>query len=202
MLKTTVHSDTIVLIHGIVTPRIVMWPIAQRLRAEGFTVIPWYYPSLFQSIESHANRLHEFLSRELGQADRVHIVAHSMGSIVTRAALNRSSLSNLGRIVLLAPPNRGSPVARLASSLLGSKLPPTRELSDLPSSYVNQLAVNEACQIGVMAARYDFIVPANNTHIHGELDHQTLPASHVSLLFSATVVEKIARFLRTGRFEA
>lgn len=195
------HRDTIVLIHGIAAKRLAMWPLAYRLRAAGFAVRPWSYASLFQSIDAHACRLHEFLSVELADVERVHIVAHSMGAIVARAALNQGSLPNLGRVVLLAPPNSGSPLARLTSTVLGSILPPTRELSDRPLSYVNQLHANSTLEVGVIAARYDLFVPARNTHLVGQRDHQRVMASHNSLLASRKVAQKTVNFLRNGRFE-
>ena len=201
MINTHNTRDTIVLIHGIAAKWFVMCPLAYRLRAAGFTVRPWSYASLFQSIDVHASRLYEFISVELADVERVHIVAHSMGAIVARAALNQGSLPNLGRVVLLAPPNCGSPLARWASTVLGRLMPPTRELSDQPNSYVNQLKNNFAVDVGVLAARYDFIVPARNTHLAGQRDHLCVKASHNSLLVSRRVAQKTVNFLCTGGFE-
>jgi pimeloyl-ACP methyl ester carboxylesterase len=195
------QSEKVVLVHGFGAKHAVMWPLAFRLRAQGFCVLNWNYLSLFAAIETHANRLCEFLATQLEQVPRVHIVAHSMGSIVTRAAINQISFSNLGRIVLLAPPNAGSPIARFASFFVGRLFTPTRELSDRKSSYVNQMKQQTELEIGILAARYDILVPPRNTHLLGERMHQTLFATHNSLLFSHALSRKIARFLRTGDFE-
>lgn len=195
------NNELIVLVHGFGAKRAVMWPLACRLRANGFRVLAWNYPSLFAKIESHAKRLHDYLATRLATETRFHLVAHSMGSIVTRAALIRSPLPNLGRLVLLAPPNGGSPAARLASVLIGGVFVPTHELSDRASSYVNQLQGPNDLDVGILAARYDVLVPVRNTHLVGERMHQTLFATHNSLLLSRTVCEKTIRFLRTGDFE-
>jgi predicted alpha/beta hydrolase family esterase len=193
-------SDLVVLVHGFGAKRAVMWPLASRLRANGFRVLNWNYLSLFASIETHASRLSEFFAAQLSREPRFHIVAHSMGSIVTRAALNRSSLPNLGRLVLLAPPNAGSPAARFASFFIGRVITPARELSDQDWSYVNQLRQQTELDVGILAARYDILVPEKNTHLCGERMHETLCATHNSLLFSRAVSTKIVRFLRTGDF--
>ena len=124
------RRELVVLVHGFGAKRALMWPLATRIRANGFRVLNWNYLSLFAAIETHANRLCDFLATQLSMEPCFHIVAHSMGSIVTRAALNRSSLSNFGRLVLLAPPNAGSPAARLASFFISRVITPTRELSD------------------------------------------------------------------------
>ncbi len=119
-----------------------------------------------------------------------------MGSIVTRAALERARLQNLGRVVLLAPPNAGSPVARLASIFVGWLSTPTRELSDDALSYVNQLRSSHTAEVGIIAARYDFLVPLKNTHLVHESMHVTLRATHNSLLFSRLACQHIVDFLR------
>jgi pimeloyl-ACP methyl ester carboxylesterase len=192
------EHELVVIVHGFGAPQFVMWPLAGSLKASGFRVCFWDYPSLFASIETHAERFSEYLSTKLSSEPRFHIVAHSMGAIVTRAALNRSQLPNLGRIVLLAPPNCGSPVARVASSVLGRLVTPTRELSSSPTSYVNQLVTDSNFEIGVIAAKFDLLVPEANTHLASQRQHKTIIATHNSLLFSRKVSAMTSRFLRTG----
>ncbi|MGM0489009.1 MAG: esterase/lipase family protein [Planctomycetota bacterium] len=194
--------DLIILVHGFGANRVFMWPLASRLRSLfGFRVRYWNYRSLFAPIETHADRFFGFLATQLSREQRFHVVAHSMGAIVTRAALNRSHLPNLGRLVLLTPPNGGSPTARRASKVLGGIFTPMREMSDRPSSYVNLLHTDSDIEVGIIAARFDILVPARNTHLPSERRHQTLNATHNSVLLSRTVCEKTARFLRTGEFE-
>jgi pimeloyl-ACP methyl ester carboxylesterase len=195
------EKELVVLLHGFGAKRVLMWPLARRLRADGFRVVQWNFLSLFSSIEKHAKRLHDFLTTQLVSEKRVHIVAHSMGSIVTRAALNRLRPPNLGRVVLLAPPNRGSPAAGLASLFVGAIITPSRELSDRSTSYVNQLKTSSDIEIGIIAAKYDLLVPAKNTHLPSEREHVTLIATHNSLLLSRSVGKMTANFLRTGEFQ-
>jgi pimeloyl-ACP methyl ester carboxylesterase len=178
-----------------------MWPMAARLRKRGFRVQSWNYRSLFSSIDVHAARLREFLATELAAERRIHIVAHSMGTIVTRAALNLGEISNIGRIVLLAPPNRGSPIARIASHVFGRFIPPTRELSNVSTSYVNQLPFDNKIEIGVVAARYDLLVPARSTHLPSQSQHLIMNATHNSLLLLRKACNHTENFIRKGIFD-
>ena len=99
--------ERVVLLHGFAESRWVMWPMGCWLKRSGFDVTNWPYRSLTQPIANHAERLGEYLS-ELDASDcRYSIVAHSMGSIITRVALMQGAYKGLNRVVMLAPPNRG-----------------------------------------------------------------------------------------------
>ena len=192
--------DLIVLVHGFGAKRLFMWPLACLLRARGFRVQHWSYVSFFEPIEKHATRFAKYLQKISETEDHFHIVAHSMGSIVVQASLNRGALPKLGRLVLLAPPNRGSPIARIASKIIGRIIVPTHELSDSNTSYVNQLERTSSVEVGIVAARFDVLVPIENTHLTNEKSHVVINATHNSLLVSKKASNLIARFLTHGSF--
>lgn len=195
------QRESVVLLHGFGAKRAVMWPLAARLRSHGYIVRLWSYVTLFQSINSHSHRLHNYFLTQLAEEPRFHIVAHSMGSIVTRAALSRSVPDNLGRVVLLAPPNQGSPMARYASRLVGNFIQPTRELSDDCNSFVQTMPLPNGIDMGIIAARFDLLVPVANTRLDTVHKHETVNATHNSLLMSGDVCRMIASFLKSGEFE-
>lgn len=202
MQKTeTSQRELVVLVHGFAAKRLVMWPMAFRFHSAGFNVARWSYLSYFKTIEAHAERLSEVLDHQYSKEPRLHIVAHSMGCIIVRAALLRHIPTNLGRIVLLAPPNHGSPIARIASKVLGGIIPPTRDLSDSTSSYVNQLPTSESLDVGIISAKYDVLVPHQNTHMETARENLLLVETHNSLLISRSVFAKTVCYLRTGTFQ-
>ncbi len=91
-------------------------PLRRGLARQGYRAINWRYPSLRGSIEMHAAQL-AAKAKELDDNDaveRLHFVGHSMGAIVVRSALAMQRPRKLGRVVLLAPPNRGARLADLA----------------------------------------------------------------------------------------
>ena len=193
-----VDKELVIVVHGFGGKRLWMQPLSMRLRRR-FRVINWSYFSLVRSIEFHAKRFSEFL-RHLQHDGPINIVAHSMGCIITRAALQIAEIENLNRIVLLAPPNCGSPIAKTLSHVLGWACRPFRDLSSGTDSYVNTMSPELPCETGVVAARFDILVPVNSTYLPGLSDHFIILATHNSLLFSPTVGRRVTEFLTCGRF--
>ncbi len=156
------------------------------------------------SLLVHAERF----ARELAARDAdptvgtLHIVTHSMGGIVARAALDRYRPRKLGRVVMLAPPNRGSFVATRAVGTFGRFLKPVAELSTAPDSLVNELPMPPDLELGVIAAQYDALVSEASTHPAVPHAHVTLPTWHTGLLFSRDAANLVAEFLARGVFPA
>lgn len=194
--------ESIIVVHGFGGMGMWMLPLCRRLRARGFRVLNWRYPSLFGSVETHANRFRDYLTGELLQQHRVHIVAHSMGSIVVRAALAKGAIANLGRLVFMAPPNLGTPWARKVERLIGRVFfRGIVDLSDRPDSFVNGLPCLSEYDVGIIAAKFDYLVPLTNTFLHSGCDRVVLNATHSSLLLSRSAVNVACSFIATGRFE-
>ena len=193
--------EHVVLVHGLLrTPR--SWITVRRhLEREGFSTGVFGYPSLRGALEPHGRALAAELRRldVRGGCARVHLVGHSLGNLVIRAALGHDRPRNLGRVVMLVPPNRGSPVARRLASLLGDLFPVLRDLSDADGSAARRLAF-PPMEAGVIAARFDHVVAESSTHAPDEADHLLVGASHSWLMYRPSVQRAIVAFLRTGRF--
>jgi len=150
----------------------------------------------------HADRF----ARELAGLDAdprigtIHVVGHSMGGIIGRAALDRYRPAKLGRFVMLAPPNRGSFVATATKNTFGRLLKPVAELSTDPESLVNRLPMPAGVEVGVIAAEYDALVTEESTHPDAPHAHVILPTWHTGLLFRPETAELVSGFLETGAF--
>ena len=177
-------------------------PLRRALQRQGFRAINWRYRSLRGSIETHAAKL-ATRARELDEAadiDRLHFVGHSMGAIVVRSALARSRPRKLGRVVLLAPPNRGARLADLALRFFGPRISAAKELCSRPDSYVNRLAPAADLDCGIIAATWDHAVSLASTHLPGERDHIILRGLHTLPLHRHTPAQ-VGHFLRQGCFQ-
>jgi pimeloyl-ACP methyl ester carboxylesterase len=102
-----------------------------NLRAAGFSPVLYDY-DWRRSVDELGAALAERIRNE--PSDRIMIVAHSMGGLVSRAALTHPGMNNVERLVLLGTPNFGSfaplqalrgtyPVVRKISSLAGTGTP-------------------------------------------------------------------------------
>ncbi len=202
-MPTSTPSDELVLLtHGIASTRLFMWPLACRLHEAGFRTRLYGYPSLWWSNRSHGQKLAAVLRRIAPQYKRVHLVVHSMGSIVTRCALEEELPENLGRVVMIAPPNGGSSVATKLAFLLGWFSPTLVELKDTPDSFVRQLGpLAKEVEVGIIAANRDRKVRLEQTHLPGQTDHCIASGWHTDVLWTQETARLTTQFLQGGSFK-
>ena len=214
--------ETVVLLHGLGRTGASMWWLARSLRQEGYHVIAPSYPWRTQSLEQLAGTWLPAQLSALAGAPRVHFVTHSMGGILLRAWLREHGApENLGRTVMLAPPNAGSEIPdRLAGYavfrwLIGRNGP---RLGTAPDSLPRSLGPwpENAGDLGIIAGNrplpgltndwlpppHDGKVSVASTHLSGERAHVVLPFSHTWLGWHRATVVPVLRFLREGRFDA
>ena len=196
-------KTAVVLVHGLAAHRVVMSPLERHLKPRFTQVQNWGYSSLWSRIERHGAALAKVLADidESAGIDEIHVVTHSMGGIIARLALAERMPAKLGRMVMLAPPNGGSHVARYLSPLLGLFMPPIKQLSDHGQSFVTCLPPLSGVHVGVVAAAADELVCEKSTHLPCEADHITLPGFHSSILWFDETARQVAHFLENGRFE-
>ena len=193
----------VLMTHGFMANRWMLAPLAYRLRQRGWRTRCWGYESWRTSVSVHAATF----ARLLQQADAdpgietLHMVTHSMGCIIARAALDMYRPRKIGRFVMLAPPNRGSFVATAMAQVVGRLLAPVGELTTHDGSLVNTTPQPEGIDIGVIAAAHDALVTLDATRLDVPHAHATLPCLHSSLLFRRDAADLVATFLDTGSFD-
>jgi len=110
--------EMVVLVHGMGRTRCSMNPVRRALEAAGYEVLNHGYHSRRMTVKEAGEALTQRLSQfsERPEITRVHLVGHSLGNIVIRWVIANQHPANLGRVVMLAPPNQG---ARLADRFAG-----------------------------------------------------------------------------------
>lgn len=200
--RSVVRNEAVVLVHGLASAPLVMQLLKQRLARYGYATRPWGYASILRDIEHHGQRLARFLEQQdqTPGLRHLHLVTHSMGCIVARYALNLYRPKNLRRMVMLAPPNRGSHVASALAPLLGRLCKPLVQLKDEEDSFVNRLRSPERLEVGIIAAAWDSVVRLSSTQVDWQADHMVVPALHTGLLFRDDVARQVHNFLQRGQF--
>lgn len=218
-LRTAQSSDEcVVLLHGLNRSWRMMRPMAEALQTAGYTTANVDYPSQSGSIEELAPLavnagLQE--CRDSG-AIRIHFVTHSVGGILLRYRDKYQPIPELGRVVMLGPPNQGSEIVDKTRGWLGFEM--------LSGSAGAQLGTDENSipsilgpvdfELGVIAGTGtinvflsallpnpdDGKVSVASTRVDGMNDFLVLGNSHRYLTRSDVAIRNTESFLRTGEF--
>ncbi len=199
-------SQAVLVTHGLGSHWLLMLPLVWKLRRSGFKAFNYGYRSFFKTVPQHADLLLERL-RKLDQDDaytQVHIVAHSLGAIITRQALlqlerSGEKLGKLQRIVMLSPPNEGSSAAERLSYLVPLSQT-VQQISNRNGSFVRAMDEPTSAEIGIVEASYDFVVPESTVQLSTQTDHVCIFSGHNGLLVRPTAAKQVVAFLKDGKF--
>lgn len=199
---SSARREIVIVMHGLAGSRWTNWVLARRIAANGCEVQNWQYPSVRCSIpvvvEEMTARFHRLV--ESTGADAIHVVAHSMGSIITRAVLAENPSLPIDRMVMLAPPNHGSPAATRFAPYVGWLSPAIPQMADHEGSYVRSLPTQMTQDVGLILAEYDLVVPVESTRLDAVRDVVSVPSHHGLLPFRRDVAEHCTNFLKYGQF--
>ena len=213
------NGDGVVLLHGLGRTSGSMRLLGLRFERAGYRTNCIRYPSTrfgLQTIAAHLEpKVRDFSGTVAGD---VHFVTHSLGGLAARALLTRYRPANLGRVVMLAPPNGGSEWAdalqryRLASLMLG---PASEHLVTQRSAAAEQCFGPVDYPLGIVAGDrpldkvfaprlmrgpHDGKVSVASTRVDGMADHIVLPTGHPLMPFHPKVAQQAIAFLRDGQF--
>ena len=211
--------DCVVLLHGLGRTANSMSKIEDALTGNGYRVWNESYPSTKHDVQTLAPlAIEPALDFCAGRAGaRVHFVTHSLGGILVRFYLQDRTVTNLGNIVMIAPPNRGSEVVDLMKELALFELvlgPAATQLGTEAHSIPNSLQpLNASVGIiagtqsldpwfsGVIEGQDDGKVSVESTALPEAADMVTVEHGHAFIMRSKNVIELINRFLETGSFD-
>jgi len=226
MVTTAAHAGVtatkpcVVLLHGLARTSASMRLLADALLAEHYLVANIDYPSRQFTIEELAARVvtRGFSACRQQGADRLHVVTHSLGGILLRQFLSHQIPADLGRVVMLAPPNQGSEVVDTFAELPGYSMlngPAGIQLGTGPDSVPKRLGP-VAFDVGIIAGTStinpilsqalpnpdDGKVSVSSARVEGMCGFLTLPVSHPLIMKDAAVIAQVIQYLGTGRFAA
>jgi len=209
--------QSVMLIHGILGSPWNMKYYADLFSDEGVTVNNWGYASRDKRILEHAKDLVIELQRmaKTKPGHPINFVAHSMGGLVLRGAINHPKCpfeAKIGRTVLLAPPNQGASWGKFLHSFPFLRVF-TREKAD------TELMTAENFEyLGQFPPTMDVLVIAGdwnfNPVIKGENDgtvavketflstphlHSIVNTGHKTILINQEALQLTENFIKNGK---
>lgn len=212
------NREGVVLLHGLARTKHSMNEMEGQLKAEGFDVVNWDYPSRQHSIEKLAEDAIPAAveaCRKKG-ATTIHFVTHSMGGILVRYYLKHHEIEGMGRMVMLSPPNGGSEVVDTFKDTFPFRFingPAGKQLGTTASSLPRRLG-KIAFDSGVIAGDRSInpinslIIPGTddgkvsvtNTTVEGMSDFLVVHVSHPFIMKNREVITQTIHFLKNGKF--
>ena len=191
--------------------------LGKQLENFGFAVHYVFYQSVLKTSAQNARVIHKKIQR-LNLPD-LHIVAHSLGGIITMHLFNQFDDIPKGRVVMLGSPVNGSWIAQkvqawpVVSPILARSMPSALSGENIPAwgEGDNQrdwgmIAGSKNSGLGVLTGglpdKGDGTVLIEETRHPKQTEHIIVNTSHTGLLFSKEVAELTARFLKVSSFKS
>ena len=215
------RGECVILMHGLARTYRSMASMQETLTTAGYHTVNLGYPSTRQDIQTIAEvHFPDALQqcREFTPTS-IHFVTHSLGGIVLRQAVKNERPPELGRVVMLSPPNRGSAVTdRLKDWFFYKWLngPAGQQLSTADDSVPNQLGPVDY-PVGIITGDYHFFIDAwfstiipgkddgkvslERAQVDGMSDFLVVHESHPFIMNSRYVQREALHFIQNGVFK-
>jgi hypothetical protein len=209
-------AENVILLHGLARTSRSMQRLAQALAETGYRVDNVSYESTRHDIETLAGMAIRPALSACPDGQKIHFVTHSLGGILVRQYLQDHRIENLGRVVMLGPPNKGSEVVDRLGGFPGFRFingETGLQLGTGATSVPNRLGPAEF-DLGVIAGTSsinlllssmipgpgDGKVSVENTRLEGMRDHLEMEITHSFMMRNPEVIEQVIHYLREGRF--
>ncbi|ARG98706.1 esterase/lipase family protein [Legionella micdadei] len=202
------QREIVVLIHGLMRSSLSMASLKLYLKNQGYQVYSYSYPSSRYDIHEHGIFLYQFIDSLLSEnrGRKIHFITHSLGGIIIREALanlTKNQLKDIGCLIMLAPPNQGSSLAKSFIKVFPMVVPfikPLAELSSDQTAYVHRVPIPNI-KIGIIAGRYDAKVPPSEARLPGQTEPVIIDTNHAFIMNNPKARQLILTFLEKGKFE-
>jgi hypothetical protein len=218
VLPPSLVAECVVLLHGLGRLSNSMSELETKLAPAGYSVANIKYPSRSHPIDVLAvDAIGRGLTQCRGERkSEIHFITHSLGGILLRYYLSQNTIPELGRVVMLGPPNQGSEIVDGLLPLPGFGFiggPAGVALGTGEGSIIDSLGPVDF-NLGIIAGSTninpleflfiagpsDSIVSIESTKVRGMNAHIVLPVTHTFMMRNNEVIEQAIHYLKTGSF--
>ena len=216
-LPAVAEPEQVVLLHGLARSAGSMHSMADYLQKNGYSVCNINYPSRHHAIEILTADFVLPSIRDCFSDGEILFVTHSLGGIIVRQIAAKHSEIQIGRVVMLTPPNQGSEVVdKLGNFGLFNWLngPAGQQLGTGDNALPNQLgpadfelgviAGNRSINLilsGLIPGRDDGKVSVKRAGLEGMRDFLVVEQTHPFIMGNDAVHKQALFFLQKGHFK-
>ncbi len=193
------QRPAVLLVHGYLCNRAVWKPWLDAGGCAGCNVATVDLAPPFGDLDGYADLVHAAIARlrAASGADRVWLVAHSMGGLAVRCYLRRYGDSAVAGAITIASPHQGTLLARFGHGRNAAQMRPD-------SDFLRELA---ACEDAARRAKFiciatvddNLIVPRTSPLLAGARHHVLASVGHLATIEDRRVWDIVERELRARR---
>ncbi len=215
-------QEVVIMLHGLWRSVRAMHPMAKHLSDHGYTTVNVPYSSFRHDLDKLVSMVIEEIRPYIEEGRTVHFVTHSLGGVVVKRLLEMLELSQIekiGRVVMLAPPHKGSEIVdwlrssplRSMKGVLGpageflSSAQMARHSEEFPSGVEAAVIMGEKSAIPffrkLLDASNDGIVSVEKGRLFGIKEFKVVHADHTFISSDPAVMQLTTRFIDHGTME-
>ena len=185
----------VLLLHGYVCNRGFMLPLRRYLQAHGISAYSHNLEPVYASLDSYADGVAQRVEeiRTATGADKLVILALSMGGLVARAYLRKHGTRHVAKLITLGTPHQGTEMARLGAGENARQMVPgnawlRRLNADAPTLPV----------VSVLSCQDNIVAPQEGAALAGAKNVRLSGMGHVTMPFSRRIREVALEEIRAA----